>query len=107
MKQKRISIVVGLFCLVSVTITGTIFGQGTVQNTSFFSRSLGTNRNVQVYLPQGYNSSDTTTKYPVIYFLHGAGDIADEERFGLVLFRSVQQISVIHAQRSHGGVDQL
>jgi len=74
MKQKRISIVVGLFCLVSVTITGTIFGQGTVQNTSFFSRSLGTNRNVQVYLPQGYNSSDTTTKYPVIYFLHGAGD---------------------------------
>jgi len=74
MKQKRISIVVVIFCLVSIAITGTIFGQGTVQNTSFFSSSLGTNRNVQIYLPQGYNSSDTTKKYPVIYFLHGAGD---------------------------------
>lgn len=35
---------------------------------SFVSQSLGTLR-YEVYLPQGYD--DTSTRYPVIYFLHG------------------------------------
>ena len=73
MKQRRISIAFALCCLVSIVSTGTIFAQGTVQDTNFFSISLGISRNVQIYLPQGYNPSDTTVKYPVIYFLHGAG----------------------------------
>ena len=28
-------------------------------------------RNIQVYLPEGYNPEDST-RYPVVYFLHGA-----------------------------------
>jgi S-formylglutathione hydrolase FrmB len=95
MKQKRISIVVVIFCLVSIVITGTIFGQGTVQNTDFFSNSLGTNRNVQIYLPQGYNSSDTTTKYPVIYFLHGAGDTDTSYSFLIPILDQLISMQVI------------
>ena len=30
-------------------------------------------RSVQVYTPPGYNASDTTTRYPVLYLLHGYG----------------------------------
>jgi S-formylglutathione hydrolase FrmB len=95
MKQKRISTVVVIFCLVSIAITGTIFGQGTVQNTNFFSNSLGTNRNVQIYLPQGYNSSDTTTKYPVIYFLHGAGDTDTSYSFLIPILNQLISTQII------------
>src|SRR5438067_6618140 len=37
-------------------------------DTSFVSQSIGTLR-FEVYLPRGYD--DTTTRYPVVYFLHG------------------------------------
>ena len=47
------------------------FGQGTVVNTTFYSKSLKMNRNLQIYLPKGYDQQ-STIKYPVIYFLHGA-----------------------------------
>ncbi|OGU84985.1 MAG: hypothetical protein A2W11_14020 [Ignavibacteria bacterium RBG_16_35_7] len=47
------------------------FGQGTVVNKTFYSKSLDKNRGVQIYLPQGYDPQ-STVKYPVIYFLHGA-----------------------------------
>ncbi len=50
-----------------------VFAQGAIVNTSFYSKSAGKNRGVQIYLPQGYNQLDSTVRYPVIYFLHGAG----------------------------------
>ena len=73
MKQRKILLASIFGLLLFLTTTGTMFSQRSVQNISFFSTSLGTNRNVQMYLPQGYNPSDTAVKYPVIYFLHGAG----------------------------------
>jgi len=67
------------YCLIIASLFFTIcslsfeaYGQGTVVNTTFYSNSLAKNRNVQIYLPQGYNQLDSTIRYPVIYFLHGA-----------------------------------
>src|SRR5262245_9519003 len=44
---------------------------GKVESHSYKSKSLGTDRKVVVYTPPGYESS--TTRYPVLYLLHGAG----------------------------------
>src|SRR2546425_9168699 len=45
---------------------------GTVQTHAYKSKSLGTDRNVVVYTPPGYEKS--STRYPVLYLLHGAGN---------------------------------
>ena len=44
---------------------------GEVQTFSYHSSSLDREREVVVYLPPGYESSDES--YPVLYLLHGAG----------------------------------
>jgi S-formylglutathione hydrolase FrmB len=49
------------------------YGQGTVIKDHFFSHALDTMRAVDVYLPKGYDPTDSTKHYPVIYFLHGSG----------------------------------
>jgi enterochelin esterase-like enzyme len=49
-----------------------LYSQGTVDNHTFYSKSLNMNRQVQVYLPEAYNQMNPV-RYPVIYFLHGAG----------------------------------
>jgi len=56
-------------CLFIVSMVFTIcglssksFGQGSVINTSFYSNSLNTNRNVQIYLPEGYDHQDSTIR---------------------------------------------
>ena len=48
-----------------------VSGQGSLTNITFYSNSLGSTRNVQIYLPAGYNPNDTM-RYPVDYYLHGA-----------------------------------
>ena len=48
-----------------------LHAQGTLTDITFYSNSLDTIRNVQIYLPPDYNPNDSK-KYPVIYFLHGA-----------------------------------
>jgi S-formylglutathione hydrolase FrmB len=65
------------YCLIVVLLLFTIcnlsfeiFGQGSVINTTFYSKTLMMNRAVQIYLPEGYNQEDNTTRYPVIYWLH-------------------------------------
>ncbi len=45
--------------------------RGDVQTFSYHSSSLDREREVVVYLPPGYESSDES--YPVLYLLHGAG----------------------------------
>lgn len=45
---------------------------GTVRLTEYESKSLGKTRSVRIYTPPGYDQG--TTKYPVLYLLHGSGD---------------------------------
>jgi S-formylglutathione hydrolase FrmB len=76
MKVRNIFTVFVLCCFLCLMKSSIIYTQsitqGTVQNISFFSPSLGEERYLQVYLPNGYDPNDTT-RYPVLYFLHGAG----------------------------------
>jgi enterochelin esterase-like enzyme/alkylhydroperoxidase family enzyme len=44
---------------------------GTVRRHAYRSESLGTDRNLVVYTPPGYESA--SGRYPVLYLLHGAG----------------------------------
>jgi enterochelin esterase-like enzyme len=44
---------------------------GTVRTQAYKSTSLGTDRNVVIYTPPDYDKS--STRYPVLYLLHGAG----------------------------------
>ena len=60
-----------LIILLLFVISSIITAQGTLTTISFFSKSLGTTRDVQIYLPQDYNLNDSI-RYPVFYFLHGA-----------------------------------
>jgi len=48
-------------------------GASTLTYVSFYSPSLGANRMVGVYLPNGYNPAGSQ-RYPVIYYLHGFWD---------------------------------
>ena len=50
--------------------------RGTVSHPWYDSKILGINRRLTVYTPYGYETN-TKTKYPVLYLLHGAG--GDEE----------------------------
>ncbi|MBQ6964855.1 MAG: esterase family protein [Bacteroidaceae bacterium] len=43
---------------------------GTIEETEYQSKTVGTTRKVTVYLPPKY---DKTKKYPVLYLLHGIG----------------------------------
>ena len=44
--------------------------RGTIEETTYESKTVGTTRKVTVYLPPQY---DKTKKYPVLYLLHGIG----------------------------------
>jgi len=46
---------------------------GKVETVAYKSKALGTDRKMVVYTPPGYDTS--TTRYPVLYLLHGAGGI--------------------------------
>ncbi|CAG5001148.1 hypothetical protein DYBT9275_02606 [Dyadobacter sp. CECT 9275] len=45
---------------------------GDIRLKRYFSRAMGTWREMNVYTPPGYDSS--TEKYPVLYLLHGGGE---------------------------------
>jgi S-formylglutathione hydrolase FrmB len=69
---RKFWLIIASLVFIIYSLSFEAFGQGTVVNKTFYSNSLEKNRNVQIYLPQGYNQSDSTIRYPVIYFLHGA-----------------------------------
>jgi enterochelin esterase family protein len=48
---------------------------GALAAVTYYSTALGTFRRMHVYTPPGYETN--TTKYPVFYLLHGAGDSDD------------------------------
>jgi len=72
-----------IFCFLFFTITVEIYGQGIVINDSFYSTFLNETRMVDVYLPECYYPADTTQRYPVVYFLHGAGPQTAQKLFDL------------------------
>jgi len=76
-----------------VTVPGAAFmdtrrvSHGAIAEATYFSEPLGRFRRMHVYTPPGYEIS--TTRYPVFYLLHGAGDSDDSwhtvGRAGLIL----------------------
>lgn len=69
--DNRISLIIMIVIIFIIILPFIVIGQGTLTDTTFFSNSLGMNRNVQIYLPEDYNSQDSL-RYPTLYFLHGA-----------------------------------
>ena len=59
------------------------FAQSKVVSDRFYSSSLDTIRNVNIYLPENYNSTNAEIRYPVIYFLHGGG--GDHTSYQLII----------------------
>ncbi|MCL6606376.1 MAG: Ig-like domain-containing protein [Paenibacillus sp.] len=50
---------------------------GTIENLSYTAINLNNGKDVKklnVYLPYGYNASDTSKKYNVLYLMHGGGE---------------------------------
>ena len=61
-----------------------------VESDTFFSSALGQTMPYFIYLPSGYDSLPTT-RYPVLYMLHGAGGSNTEWR-GYGLFNAADQL---------------
>ena len=55
-------------------------GAGSVVETTFYSQALGQDRDVSVYLPDGYGNH-WWMRYPVIYYLHGAGQLLGHDEW--------------------------
>lgn len=72
-KEVGVKQLLNVSLLLALVINSFIFSQGSLISDKFFSTSLDTIKNVNVYLPENYDSTDITKDYPVIYFLHGSG----------------------------------
>jgi S-formylglutathione hydrolase FrmB len=57
--------------LASLLFCAPAFAGGTIARSTLSSDALGVTKAYRIYLPEGYAS--TTTRYPVIYLLHGWG----------------------------------
>lgn len=62
-----------ILAMLFLVMTSQALAGGMVFETVFYSEALGQEKSVQIYLPDGYNSS-SGRRYPVIYFFHGALD---------------------------------
>ena len=67
---RRIYLITSIISFVVLLMVFEMFAQGTLTNNSFYSPILNEQRDLQVYLPEGYNPQDSII-YPVIYLLHG------------------------------------
>ncbi len=54
--------------------------EGTLINTSFYSPTMGQEKSVRIYLPEGYETQGWR-RCPVIYYLHGAGILLGHDEF--------------------------
>lgn len=59
--------------------------ESSVTNVTFYSKSLKEERNVQVYLPEGYDIK-SNKQYPVIYFLHATAQNSYSEESLFAIF---------------------
>jgi S-formylglutathione hydrolase FrmB len=69
---------ISIILLISILTPTFSFSQGATSNVHFYSNALKMERNVQIYLPEGYNEQDSI-RYPVITYLHGAGQNSTSE----------------------------
>jgi S-formylglutathione hydrolase FrmB len=65
----RARLAVALVCAAVAAAPGAGAPGSTIVEFSFHSRALARTIHLAVYLPAGY--TDSTTRYPVVYFLHG------------------------------------
>ena len=67
-----------LFFIVLTSIAGSVFGQGN-QTVVTFEKSIETTLklNYLLSLPEGYEDTDKAKKWPLVIFLHGAGERGD------------------------------
>ena len=66
--RAQTAIMAGLLALVAPIV---LWAGGAVVDTTIYSPALDTDRDVRIYLPEGYDPDDSR-RYPVVYFLHGA-----------------------------------
>jgi enterochelin esterase-like enzyme len=72
MKRAAIGLLAGAACI-TLLVAGELDARapfaGSVVETTFASRGVGGRVHLSVYLPAGYGAA--STRYPVVYFLHG------------------------------------
>ena len=66
--KTSITLLIGSLVLIAPM---SLWAGGTVVDTIIVSPSLGFERDLRIYLPEGYHA-DEQRRYPVVYFLHGA-----------------------------------
>ena len=82
------------FCgFLLLTFAAIAYSQGTVIDDSLYSDALGETRMVDVYLPEGYYTD--TTRYNVVYFLHGAGSSQNGYEFLIAILDSLIGYGII------------
>jgi S-formylglutathione hydrolase FrmB len=96
------------FCLILVPLTIAIFspslktfGQDKVIISQFHSKSLKENRSVKIFLPNGYNP-ESSTKYPVIYFLPGGSGKITENPELYVIKKPISPVIIVQPDGSAG-----
>jgi S-formylglutathione hydrolase FrmB len=72
MIKAKLLLILLFFSLLKISVAGSF------EKKQFFSPALNRNETYFVSLPTGYNEADTTKKFPVIIFLHGASIDAEE-----------------------------
>ncbi|MCK5785341.1 MAG: T9SS type A sorting domain-containing protein [Candidatus Sabulitectum sp.] len=69
-----------MFATLFLVISSQTLAESVVIETTFYSEALAQEKSVHVYLPDGYNSC-CGKRYPVIYYLHGAGRLLGHDDF--------------------------
>lgn len=97
-KIKTLTFLLTVFSMLAVAQTGAVKSTGTGKPfvlgsiEEIESAQLSEKRIINVYLPEGYKQSDTTT-YPVIYLLDGSADEDFIHVVGLVQFNNFPWIN--------------
>lgn len=90
MKTKLIVLLISFITTINFAQTNKPFVLGIIDEIQ--SSQLLEKRILNIYLPEGYNNSDTT-KYPVIYLLDGSADEDFIHVVGLVQFNNFEWVN--------------
>ncbi len=88
MRLKKILFIIS----VSIFQSQSLAVGATTQIDSIYSEALGEMRRVEIFTPPGYNAADSSTRYPVVYFLHGGSVGVEPYVQGLELLSSITTI---------------